>query len=230
MKKKYELIPTDTKIVGDKTLYRIKSLIDFTLSNGTKIYAGDLGGYIENENNLSHAGNAWVYGNAEVSGNAEVCGNARVYGNAWVCGDALVSGDAQVYGDAWVCGDARVYGDAQVYGDALVCGNARVCGDAEVSGNAEVYGNARVYGNAWVCGNKDILTISNIGSRGGTTTFFRTTGDDIGVKCGCFSGTIDEFAAAVENTHGDNKYGQEYRLAIQLAKLHIGVNNDEQNS
>ena len=55
---------------------------------------GDLGGYIEKEDNLS--GDAWV------SGNAQVYGNARVSGNAWVYGDARVSGNAQVSGNAWV--------------------------------------------------------------------------------------------------------------------------------
>ena len=55
---------------------------------------GDLGGYIEKEDNLS--GDAWV------SGNAQVSGNAKVYDDAWVCGDAKVSGNAQVSGDAKV--------------------------------------------------------------------------------------------------------------------------------
>ena len=47
---------------------------------------GDLGGWIEKEDNLS--GDARVYGDAEVSG------NARVYGDAWVSGNARVSGNA----------------------------------------------------------------------------------------------------------------------------------------
>ena len=55
---------------------------------------GDLGGYIEKEDNLS--GDAWVYGNAQV------CGDAKMSGNAWVSGDAKVSGNAQVSGDAKV--------------------------------------------------------------------------------------------------------------------------------
>lgn len=37
---------------------------------------GELGGFIEKEDNLSHDDNAWVYGNAQVSGNAWVSGNA----------------------------------------------------------------------------------------------------------------------------------------------------------
>lgn len=96
MSKKYEL--TDESIIfhGIK-LFRIKALIDFS-----DVKAGDLGGYIEKEENLSHCSNCWVYGNAKVYGNADVCGDTSVYG------------------------DARVYGNAKVYGDADVCGNAKI--------------------------------------------------------------------------------------------------------
>ena len=81
--KKYELLKNDTVTAPNgKTLYRIKSLINFGV-----VVAGSLGGYIEKEDNLAHSGNAWVYGNAQVYG------NARVYGNALVSGDAQVSGN-----------------------------------------------------------------------------------------------------------------------------------------
>ena len=43
---------------------------------------GDLGGYIEKEDNLY--GDAWVSGNAQVYGDARVSGNAKVYGDAKV--------------------------------------------------------------------------------------------------------------------------------------------------
>lgn len=77
--KKYELLKDDTKIMLGRTLYRIKALRDFD-----DVTKGDLGGYIESENNLSHFDNAWVYDNARVSG------KAKVYGNAWVSGKAQV--------------------------------------------------------------------------------------------------------------------------------------------
>ena len=80
--KKYELT-SETKVIYGKTLFRIKALISFA-----SVKAGELGGFIEKEENLDHKGNAWVYGNAKVYGNAEV------YGNAWVCGDAKVCGNA----------------------------------------------------------------------------------------------------------------------------------------
>ena len=67
--KKYELLKNDTITAPNgKTLYRIKSLINFGV-----VVAGSLGGYIEKEDNLAHSGNAWVYGDALVSDNARVC-------------------------------------------------------------------------------------------------------------------------------------------------------------
>ena len=112
-------------------------------------------------------------------------------------------------------------GNAWVYGDAEVYDNAWVYGDAEVYGNARVYGNAWVSGDAWVYGNASIMTISHIGSRFGTTTFFALKNGKIGVQCGCFYGDIDQFAARVEQTHGDNQHGKAYKLAIELAKLRL---------
>ena len=100
--KKYELT-SETKIVFGHILYRIKALSSFGC-----VSAGDLGGFLESEKNLSQNGNAWVFGDAWVYGDAEVSGNARVSGNAWVSGDARVSGNAEVSGDAEVFGNAEV--------------------------------------------------------------------------------------------------------------------------
>ena len=93
--KKFEL--TDefvTNVFGHK-LFRIKALVAFG-----DVEKGELGGFIEKEDNLSHDDNAWVFDNARVFGDAQVFGNARVSGNAWVSGDARVFGDARVYGNA----------------------------------------------------------------------------------------------------------------------------------
>lgn len=70
MERKYELT-TDTKVFLGKKLFRIKALVSFE-----NVEEGELGGYIEKEENLSQYGNAWVYGDAWVSGNAKVYGNA----------------------------------------------------------------------------------------------------------------------------------------------------------
>ena len=98
--KKYELLKDDTKTVFGHTLYRIKALRDFG-----NVEKGDLGGYIESENNLSH------YGNAMVFDNAMVCDNAMVYGNAMVCGDAVIKSteDYIVFKNNWSSGRYFTY-------------------------------------------------------------------------------------------------------------------------
>ena len=117
MEKKFEL--TDNFVInafGIK-LFQIKCTKSFKYAN-----EGDLGGYVEKEDNLSQSGDAWVYVDAWVSGDAWVYGDARVSGNAWVYGYAQVYGDARVSGNAWVSGNAQVYGDARVENNHMHCG------------------------------------------------------------------------------------------------------------
>ena len=68
--KKYELTAEFIEKWGKK-LFRIKALISFG-----SVEVGELGGYVEKEDNLAQDGNAWVYGDARVCGDAEVYGNA----------------------------------------------------------------------------------------------------------------------------------------------------------
>ena len=83
--KKYELTSDFVELFDGRKLFRIKALVAIEKYG---VSVGDLGGYIEKEENLCHDGDAWVYGNAEVYGNARVSGNAEVSGNARVYGDA----------------------------------------------------------------------------------------------------------------------------------------------
>ena len=168
--KKFELTENFKINAFGVKLFQIKAVRSFA-----SVSEGELGGYVEKEENLDHDGDAWVYGNAEVYGDARVYGNAEVYG------------------------DARVYGDAWVYG------------------NAEVYGDARVYGNA------DYLLFRGFGSANRVTTAFRTKDGGVAVKCGCFYGTLTEFAEKVSEVHGDTLYGREYRAVIEAIKIHFGI-------
>ena len=145
--KKYEMTE-EIKIFEGKILHRIIALVDIPMHS---VKAGDLGGWIECENNLSHNGDAWVYGDARVYGDAWVSGDAWVYGDARVYGAAGVAGGARVYGEAQVYGDARVYGAAWVYDDARVYGAARVSGEAQVRGDVGDTSPLQIQGTRWVC-------------------------------------------------------------------------------
>ena len=157
--KKFELTSDFVTFLGKK-LFRIRALIEFG-----DVEAGELGGYVEKEENLAQDGDAWVYGNAWVWGNAKVCGNAKVWGNA------------------------------------------------------EVWGDAKVYGNAKVCGNADYAYAHGFGSVYRTTTFFRLKDGGVGVRCGCFYGTLQEFRDKVRETHKETKKAREYLMLADLMEL-----------
>ena len=38
---------------------------------------------------------------------------------------------------------------------------------------------------------------------------------------GCFSGTEQEFLAAVDKKHGDSEYGKKYRAAVEFIKIQL---------
>lgn len=222
MERKYEL--TDETInVDDKTLHRIKAVRDFS-----NVKAGDLGGFIENEDNLSHDGYAWIYDNARVFDKAQVYNDARiyhkacVYGRAQILGKAQVRGIAQVYESACISENAQVYGKACIYGDAWVLDMARVHGMACVYGyDTFINDNARLYDDANISSNKDLCTFNYFGSRSDITTAFKTKDGDIKVSCGCFRGTLEEFREKVKITHGDNQYAKEYLMMSDLIELKL---------
>ena len=201
MSKKYKLTNETMTLAGGTVLHRIRALRDIPRFG---VKAGELGGFVEEENNLSQDGDAWVSGKARVSGNANVSddawvfGNAEVSGNAWVYGDAEVYDNANVYGNALVFGDANVYGNAWVFGDANVSDDAWVFGNAKVYGKARVFGNAEIYDDAWVFGNAcvssdaDYMVIKNTWSSG---RWFTYTSSNKKWAVGCFYGTGEELVA-----------------------------------
>ena len=183
MKRKYVLTDETMELYGT-TLHRIKALLDFN-----DVKAGDRGGWVENEDNLSRYGNAWVYG------------NAKIYGNAWVYGDAQVGDNAEIYGNAWVHDDAQVGDNAEIYDNAWVYGDALVHNDAQIGGNAEIYDNAKIYGNARVFGDAQVGGDARVNSNRdyivfrewwGSGRYFTWTRSNDKWRAGNFYGTGDE--------------------------------------
>ena len=94
-------------------------------------------------------------------------------------------------------------------------------GYIEKEENLSQYGDAWVCGNAWVCGDADYTYISGFGRLHRTTTFFRTKTGEVGVRCGCFYGTLEEFRKKVRETHGESKTAKEYLVIADLMELHF---------
>ena len=161
---KYEFTGEERKTTDGVTLHRIRAITDFA-----GVEAGDLGGWIEHEDNLAFHGNAWVaddamvFGDACIYDNAYIGDSAVIYGHAEICGDAEVSDDAVVFGDACICEEASVYGHAVIGEDAIISGSAVISGSCSIMGRAEVTEYAHVNGHARVYGKALVDALSEIG-------------------------------------------------------------------
>mgnify|MGYP007111793238 CR=1 FL=1 len=79
---------------GNRTLLRIVATRDFG-----DVKAGEVGGWIENESNLSHEGDCWVYDNGKVYDNGVVRGNGAVYGDGVVKTGIIIGKVSRPYKD-----------------------------------------------------------------------------------------------------------------------------------
>lgn len=153
---KYEI--TDIAHAKYPFLHRIRALRDI----GDKVKAGDLGGFVEAERNLSQEKDdaAWIFDDAIAAGAAFVDQDACLFGKAIACGSAYVSQGAAM------SSEARAEDYAYIRGSNL-CGHARVSehgmildspdtGKAPIlSGNCAVYGT--VMGDIHIMGDTVVL-------------------------------------------------------------------------
>ena len=174
LNKKYVLLGDDTITVKDwlgnnHRLHRIKALYHFS-----DIKPGDLGGYVESYDNLSHEGKCWLYDKSisfersRVEGNATLHGESRIFGsaiikeNAKMDGSPRVYGNAEIFGSATLISNASVTNSAKVYGDAFLGGHCNVSGRSEICDNALVNEWANVMGNSCIRGNAKVGEFINI--------------------------------------------------------------------
>jgi len=229
------ILTEETRVVKNKTLYRIKAEKDFG-----EVKKGELGGFVEKEENLSHRGKAWISDNACVYGDAKVSGNAYVYDNAQVSNNAHVFDNARIHDNAFVCGEAKVCGNADIYGFAIISDRANVYGDvrihdqasvrgqAWVYGNAHIYHNARIYDNACISGNVNVYSFSSV--YGNAKVYDNVRIHDYACICGnaYISGNADiyENACVFGDAHvGGDAYISE-RAYVQFSRLNTDLRKD----
>lgn len=156
---KYTILEEDTREYKGRTLHRIRSNKDFA-----DVRVGQLGGWVEDQWNLSQEGRCWIYDEAVVMDNATVRHDAQVRNLAEICDNAWVAEEARVTDDAIVCDHAMVSGKALIQNYASVTGETFVAQQARVLNNALVGDTATVTEYAMV---KDYATVlaGRIGGR-----------------------------------------------------------------
>lgn len=136
--KKYEI--TDIIHPLYPWLHQIRALT----SVNERVKVGDLGGYVQSEENLCQDGGCWIYNRAVCCEDAMVRGEARICDDVMVRGSALVTGNARMF--EWACAEGNC-----CIRSGEIGGNARVAGEAVVSESVDGYspligGTSMVYG------------------------------------------------------------------------------------
>ena len=158
---KYEI----TDIAHEKYpfLHRIRALQDI----GSEVKAGDLGGFVESESNLSFepGDNAWIFNDAIAAGEAYVdkgsCLRDRALASdhAYISHGATMLGDARAEDDAYVRG-ATLMKSARISGNSMILHSKKTGNAPILSGHCSVYGkvvgDVRVMGKAVVISGEDI--------------------------------------------------------------------------
>lgn len=132
---KYEIVSDMVDELYFPAVHRIRALRDIPRYN---VKFGDIGGWVESEENLSRKGDAWIGDDAYVVDDAVVSGDALVNCSAKVSESASVRGHALVTDSAVVCGNAVIRENAVVRGDAKVLGDTIISGQTIVESETVV--------------------------------------------------------------------------------------------
>lgn len=131
--KKYKLTNYSTTIHEcgkDVTVYRIRAKEDF---GGVR--EGDLGGWVESEENLSQEGDCWLYDEAIACLGSVVKDNAKMYDYAIVKDNSRVEGNSRIYGNVDISHRSVISGNVVLSDDVVVCDNTTISGNSIIKGN-----------------------------------------------------------------------------------------------
>lgn len=129
---KYKLTGKFKMFLGEK-VFQIQALRNFDT-----VQAGDFGGYIQSEHNLSHSGLCWV------AQRAVVCHQAQVLDNAWAMDASVVKESATLRGNAYIFdrvtlrGTCNVEDNVVLHGDLVVGGKVHLRYDLELHTSEEL--------------------------------------------------------------------------------------------
>ena len=92
--------------------------------------------------------------------------------------------------------------------------------DANLSG-ANLSG-AYLSGGLKLAGTRPYFAIGPIGSRSDSLVAYITE-QGLRLQAGCFFGTRDEFVSKLDEEHGENDHGKEYRAALAMVDVHSSI-------
>ena len=146
---------------------RIKALCNFG-----DVREGDIGGWIQNEFNLSDRGHCWLGPDSMALGKVRIKDGVQIHGEVIISGESELSGDAIVNGhlklkDVYITDGVTIDCNGNIEGSEFV-GRAGVRGNVELygigmSGRTEISGdisanNVKLYDNAILSDNVQVVS------------------------------------------------------------------------
>ena len=148
---KYELTEDSREIKIDEKiikLHRIRALEDYS-----KVKKGDIGGWVESEDNLDlFCGYSWIYDDAIV------CGNAIASGYCQIRENAIITDNAEIRDFAKISGNVKIFDNCIICKHAEIADNVIISGKCCISGETEVNKNVRISGNVFIHGYSSVIT------------------------------------------------------------------------
>lgn len=136
---KYEI--TDIVHPQYPWLHRIRALRDVR----EDVHAGDLGGFVQSEENLSQEGQCWVANNAVAAEESYISGDAIMWDYSCARGCAVISGKSRIGGEA-IIEDHAIVTSGYVHGNVHISGNAKIFAMLLPAGPHVIMEKASVYG------------------------------------------------------------------------------------
>jgi hypothetical protein len=124
-----------------------------------RVKAGDLGGWLQYDNNLSHTGQCWVADDSVVTGDSKIEGSSLICGNSIIDGKCYIRGyvnieNSRLRGGVTVTGGARIR-------DSVLEGFPIHVRDRAIISHAEMTRIAFIGGDAYVDNSRAYLYVDN---------------------------------------------------------------------
>ena len=218
--KKYEILMDKENTIEWKghTLHRIRALRDFG-----DIKKGDIGGFVENENNLSHKGNCWIYDDAKAMDDSIMYDNSRIYDKSELHDDSIMHNYTRMYDYSELHNNSIMNDDSAMYDNSTMYDYSIMYDNSEMYNNSTLKNKTRLYGKL-VSSVDDFIEIQN--PQGRLVTCVKK-GNKILYNVGCQNEITEEtFKDRIEHEDGgleENPHRAYYYKIIEMAKLYFGV-------
>ena len=156
MNKKFELSNITMEYKG-RTLYRIKATKDFSDVN-----KGDLGGWVQYEENLSQQGNCWLYDDSKCMDESRVTDNSimRDFTEMYNC--SKMHDYSKMYDYSKMCGCSEMYNFTEIHGYSKMCDSSKIHDYSKMYAYTEMHDSSEMYDYSEMHGSSEMYDYSEM--------------------------------------------------------------------